>query len=255
MRENRFMRRLVLLFGLLLAALAGMARTATAAEPAFDAREEQAIRDIVSDYLRQNPEIILEAVRILRERQARAKTEEIRQVIRRLRDRLERDPNSPVGGNPDGDVTIVEFFDYRCPYCKRVAPTVRELLERDGNIRIVYKEWPILGPDSEFAARAALAARKQGRYLEFHDRVMDAKRVDEERVMAIARELGLDIERLRADMRAPEVDAHLAETMDLANRLGITGTPSFVIGEELIPGMADRATLEQLVARAREGAS
>ena len=248
------MRRLALLLGLLLATFAGHL-PAAAGEPVFDAREEQAIRDIVADYLRQNPEIILEAVRILRERQARAESAEVRRTIRQLRDRLERDPNSPVGGNPDGDVTIVEFFDYRCPYCKRVAPTVRELLERDGNIRMVYKEWPILGPDSEFAARAALAARKQGRYLELHERLMGSKRVDEESVMAAARELGLDLERLRADMRAPETEAHLAATMELANRLGITGTPAFVVGEELIPGMASRATLEKLVARAREGAS
>ncbi|HFA59675.1 MAG TPA: DsbA family protein [Rhodospirillales bacterium] len=248
------MRRLALLLALLLATFVGRL-PAAAGEPVFDAREEQAIRDIVADYLRQNPEIILEAVRILRERQARAESAEVRRTIRQLRDRLERDPNSPVGGNPDGDVTIVEFFDYRCPYCKRVAPTVRELLERDGNIRMVYKEWPILGPDSEFAARAALAARKQGRYLELHERLMGSKRVDEESVMAAARELGLDLERLRADMRAPETEAHLAATMELANRLGITGTPAFVVGEELIPGMASRATLEKLVARAREGAS
>lgn len=248
------MRRLALLLALLLATFAGRL-PAAAGEPVFEAREEQAIRDIVADYLRQNPEIILEAVRILRERQARAESAEVRRTIRQLRDRLERDPNSPVGGNPDGDVTIVEFFDYRCPYCKRVAPTVRELLERDGNIRMVYKEWPILGPDSEFAARAALAARKQGRYLELHERLMGSKRVDEESVMAAARELGLDLERLRADMRAPETEAHLAATMELANRLGITGTPAFVVGEELIPGMASRATLEKLVARAREGAS
>ncbi len=247
------MRRLALLLGLLLATLA--AAPAEAGEPAFDAHEEQAIRDIVADYLRRNPEIIVEAIQILRQRQLRAEDDQRRRTIARLRERLERDPNSPVGGNPEGDVTIVEFFDYRCPYCKRVAPTVRELLERDGNIRLVYKEWPILGPDSEFAARAALAAREQGKYLEFHDRIMAQRRVDEESVLAAARELGLDIERLRADMRAPETEAHLAETMELAEQLGITGTPAFVIGEELIPGMADLATLEQLVARAREGAS
>ncbi len=243
------------LFAVLAVLLLGGAAPLLAEEPAFDAREERAIREIVADYLRQNPEIILEAVRLLRERRAQAEGDRRRRAILRLRDRLERDPNSPVGGNPDGDVTIVEFFDYRCPYCKRVAPTVRELLERDGNIRLVYKEWPILGPDSEFAARAALAARKQGKYLEFHDRIMAQERVDETSVLAAARELGLDVERLRADMRSPETERHLAETMELAERLGITGTPAFVVGEELIPGMADRATLEQLVARAREGAS
>jgi len=249
------MRRLARIFALLAVLLLGGGTPLLAGEPVFDAREERAIREIVADHLRQNPEIILEAVRLLRERQARAEDDRRRQAILRLRDRLERDPNSPVGGNPDGDVTIVEFFDYRCPYCKRVAPTVRELLERDGNIRLVYKEWPILGPDSEFAARAALAAREQGRYPEFHDRIMGLKRVDEASVLAAARELGLDVARLRADMRSPETERHLAETMELAERLGITGTPAFVVGEELIPGMADRATLEQLVARAREGAS
>jgi len=249
------MRRLAFLFGLLLAMLAVPAGIVGAGEPVFDAREEQAIRDILANYLRQNPEIIVEAIQILRQRQARAESDQRRQAILRLRDRLERDPGSPVGGNPEGDVTIVEFFDYRCPYCKRVAATVRELLERDGNIRLVYKEWPILGADSEFAARAALAAHRQGKYPEFHEKVMGEKRVDEASVLAAARALGLDIPRLRADMRSPETEAQLAANMELASRLGITGTPAFVIGEELIPGMADRATLEQLVARAREGAS
>ena len=219
--------------------------------PVFDARERAAIRALVEEVLREKPEILLEAVRALRERQQRAEADVRRQVILDHRAQLERDPNSPVGGNPDGDVTIVEFFDYRCPYCKAVAETVKRLLEEDGNIRLVYKEWPILGEVSRIAARAALAARAQGRYLEYHDRLMAERKLTGERVFAIAEEIGLDVERLRADMEAPEVERHLRETAELADALGISGTPAFVIGDHLLPGLADRATFEALVRRAR----
>jgi protein-disulfide isomerase len=169
------------------------------------------------------------------------------------RSALERDPNSPVGGNPLGDVTVVEFFDYQCAYCKRVAPDVERLVQGDSNVRVVYKEWPILGPASVFAARAALAAREQDRYVEFHERVMSLDKVTEAGVMAIVRDLGMDAEQLRADMDAPEVAAHLEQTTQLAQALGITGTPAFVIGDELVPGAASAATLEKLVADARQG--
>lgn len=221
----------------------------------FGERETRAIESIITDYLVDNPEVIIRALEVLQERERIADAERARAALEESRASLERDPNSPVAGNPDGDVTVVEFFDYRCPYCKRVTPTVTELLESDKNVRLVYKEWPILGEDSEFAARAALAAREQGKYLEFHEKVMDQRQVTEQSVLAASKELGLDVEKLREDMKSPKVDAHLEETMRLAEVLGINGTPAFVIGNQLIPGVASLEQMQAIVEEERSKAA
>lgn len=221
--------------------------------PIFNDSEREAIEGIIADYILDNPEIVYRALQILQERQQAAEAERARLALEAHRHALERDPNSPVGGNPDGDVTVVEFFDYRCPYCKRVAPDVERLTAEDGKVRLVYKEWPILGPESVFAARAALAAREQDQYLALHERLMALEQVTEASVMAAASDVGLDIPQLREDMAAPEVEAHLRQSMQLAETLGITGTPAFVIGDQVVPGAASYDTLSGLV-RAVRGA-
>src|SRR6188508_3369018 len=120
------------------------------------------------------------------------------------------DPESPVGGNPKGDVSVVEFFDYRCPYCKQVMPALDALLAKDKQLRFVYKEFPVLGPDSVHAARAALAARKQGKYEAMHRALMAVKgQLDEAAILKVAASVGLDIDRLKADTAAPEIDQAL----------------------------------------------
>ncbi len=250
MRQLRILCLMILLFPLL-----GLPRPAVS-EPVFSPGEKKAIEEIIAEYLRSNPEIIAEAIRILRRKQVAEEESRRRQAVVRNRQKLEHDPGSPVAGNPNGDVTIVEFFDYRCPYCKAVAPAIRRLVEEDGKIRLVYKEWPILGPESEYASRAALAAARQGKYLAFHEKVIGQKQVTEESVQQAARELGLDLQRLRRDMYGPEVEKQLQDTARLADELGISGTPAFVIGDHLIPGMASSATLRALIERARrKGAS
>jgi protein-disulfide isomerase len=207
----------------------------------------------VREYLLRNPEVIMEALQILQERQRAAEAEDVRRTIAERSEEILNDPDAPVGGNPAGDVTLVEFFDYNCPYCRRVAPTVVELEEADPDLRLVYKEFPILGPGSEFAARAALASRKQGKYVPFHNALMQAsEQVTEESIMEIARTVGLDTDQLTADMQAPAIQEAIARNLRLANALGITGTPSFVIGQEIVPGAADFRTLEDLIARARQ---
>ena len=235
----------------ILAAMSGTWARSDEHGSVFGEQETRAIESIARDYLIRNPDVILRSLEALQAREDAAKAEQIRLSVRQNREALERDPNSPVGGNPEGDVTVVEFFDYRCPYCKRVAPDVEQLLASDGNIRLVYKEWPILGPESVFAARAALAAREQGRYLEFHERVMNQQQVTERSVIDAAEDLGLDVDRLRADMEAPAVTAHLETTMELANLLEIGGTPAFVIGDQLLPGAASLDRLRSLVEDAR----
>jgi len=207
----------------------------------------------VREYLLKNPEVIMEALQVLQQRQRAAEAETFKRTIAERSDDILNDPAAPVGGNPTGDVTLVEFFDYNCPYCRRVAPTVVELEEADPGLRLVYKEFPILGPGSEFAARAALAARKQGKYVPFHKALMRATdQVTEPTVMEIAREVGLDTERLEQDMRDPAIQEAIARNLQLANALGITGTPSFVVGDRMVPGAADFRTLQGLIADVRQ---
>jgi len=152
-------------------------------------------------------------------------------------------------GNADGDVLIVEFFDYNCPYCRRATPILSDLIDENPGLRIVLREWPILGPDSELAARASLAAFKQGRYAAFHEALMDKPRANAATVRQAAEETGLDYERLLQDMNTPEVDSHLKVSQAIAERLGIKGTPAFLIGDTLIPGLLGRADLQALISQ------
>lgn len=213
---------------------------------------DERIKALVAEALRENPELILEALQALEQRQADAQAAAAASVLTDEHALLERDPNAPVLGNPDGDVTVVEFFDYNCPYCKRAMPEVDALLAEDGNIRLVLREWPILSEGSAFAARAALASRKQGQYAEMHNALMGMRgKVEAETVLRIAGEVGLDVEKLKADMQSPEVEKHIATSMRLAEALGFNGTPSFVVGEQLIPGFVEKAQLVETVAAAR----
>lgn len=213
---------------------------------------EDRIKELVAETLRENPELVLEALQTLEARQAEAQAAASAASLSDERNVLERDPNAPVLGNPAGDVTVVEFFDYNCPYCKRAMPEIDALLAEDGNIRLVLREWPILSEGSAIAARAALAARKQGKYAELHNALMGARaKLDEASVLRIAGEVGLDLAQLKADMESPEVEEHIATSMRLADALGFNGTPSFVVGDQLIPGFVEKAQLAEVVAAAR----
>lgn len=213
---------------------------------------EDRVKELVLEAIRENPEIVLEAVQIIEQREQQRQAEAAATVLSDNRDLLENDPNAPVLGNPDGDVTIVEFFDYNCPYCRRVKPHIEALLEEDPNVRLVYREWPILGDGSVFAARAALASREQGKYEEFHWALMGmAGRAEEASVLQVAEQVGLDIARLRRDMEAPEIDAHIAVSMELSRALGFNGTPSLVIGDALVPGVIEADQMIRLAEEAR----
>lgn len=206
----------------------------------------------VRAYLLDNPEVIIEAMQALEARRLAAEQTDVQAVITARADEIFRDPASPVGGNSEGDVTLVEFFDYNCPYCRRVAPVMMDAEAADPELRIVYKEFPILGPGSDFAARAALAAHRQDRYVAFHQALMRvAGKVGEDAVLATAAELGLDIERLKADMEDPEIQVSIDRNLALAEALRVNGTPGFVIGEEILRGAADFETLQGLIERER----
>lgn len=217
-----------------------------------DELTEDRIKELVLEAIRENPGIVFEAAQLFEEQQQASQALVAAQVLATERDALERDPNAPVLGNPEGDVTVVEFFDYNCPYCRRVKPHMEALLAADPNVRVVYREWPILGEGSVFAARAALASRNQGKYDEFHWAMMGLNgRAEEATVIRVAEEIGLNIAQLRRDMNAPEIDEHIETSMRLSRAIGFSGTPSFVIGDNLAPGLIDADQMISMVNQAR----
>ena len=226
---------------------------ATPAIAEIDGKDKEAIEAIVHQYILEHPEIIAEAIERLQAREQRAKEEAQRNAMISLAPKIYDNPQTPEMGNPQGDVTVVEFFDYQCGYCKRVFPTVMNVLNADRNIRILWKELPILGPVSQFAARAAMAADKQGKYFAYHVALMELKgRLTEDKVMETAHATGLDMKQLIEDMASPEIERYLNETLALAQSLGISGTPAFLFGDQMVPGSIEEDQMHELIARVRE---
>ncbi len=223
------------------------------AEAAASLSEEE-IEAIIRTYLMENPEIVVEALQAFEAERAAEEERRAKDVIAALIDQINENPLSPVGGNPDGDVTIVEFYDYNCPYCKRDAPEIIKLLAEDGNIRFVYKEWPILSPDSEIAARIALAAWQQDKdaYRRLHDAMMAHRgKIDKDSAMAYAAAEGFNMERLVEDMAGAQVEAEIQHVRRLAEQIGITGTPAYIVDGTLVRGAVGFEGLAKLVAAAR----
>jgi len=226
----------------------------TAPVKSLSLAEKKVIEGIVREYILKNPEVISEAIQSLRERNQQQARERVRKTLVSRRSELLNDPLTPVGGNPQGDVTIVEFFDYRCGYCKRVFSAVQKLLNTDGNIRYVFKEFPILGPDSVTAAKVALAVWKidKRKYEPFHKAMMPTKAaLTESRVMKIVAGVGLDVKAVKKAMLGRDIAALIEKNFALAQALDINGTPAFVIGDEVVRGAIDLAALKQLVSQAR----
>lgn len=221
----------------------------------LSAEQTDAIKGLVRQYILDNPEVIIESMQNYQIRQHLAEQEAAATAVAKHRDEIKNDPSAPVAGNPDGDVTVVEFFDYRCAYCKRVFPTVQDLLKSDGNVRYVFKELPILGPDSVTASHAALAvwSLDPQKYFEFHSALMEARgTLGEAQVLAIAKKVGLDPDKVKKAMAKPEIEATIQRNLVLAQALNIQGTPAFVVGDTLVPGAIDGDQLRELVAAARE---
>jgi protein-disulfide isomerase len=235
------------------ASLAVLAALATSPVSAQNLTPED-VKKLALEAILENPQIVMDAVEILREREAAETALGAEQALVQFRETLDNDPNAPVLGNPDGDVTLVEFFDYNCPYCRRAGVAVHALIDADPNLRVVYREWPILGPESVVATRASLASRNQGKYEEMHWALMGLEgRINENAVMRVASGLGMDLDRLKADMQLPEIDQHIATSMEISRGLGFNGTPSFVIGDATVPGFVEQEDLAKLVEQARNG--
>ncbi len=202
----------------------------------------------VRTYLLEHPEVITEAISRLEARQAEQDAAQVKTLLKEHADEIFRDPDSPVGGNPAGDVTLVEFFDYNCPYCRQMAPLMTQAEAEDPQLRIVYKEFAILGPNSVVAAKAALAAKKQDKYVAFHRALYQIRGpVEEGKVLEAAAKGGLDVDRLKADMQDPSLQGLLDRNIQLAQALRITGTPGFVAGDQILVGATDLKTLQAVL--------
>jgi protein-disulfide isomerase len=242
---GHLLRHVLIFFALLCAA--------TLPAAAQQAMTREQIEEIVREYLVNNPEIIVQALEALEARHKAAQQADQREALAAHQEQLLRDPDAPVMGNPSGDVTLVEFFDYRCPYCKQVVPALTQLLKDDRNLRLVLKELPILGPDSLLASRAALAAHAQGKYAAMHTALLAHRGSFDDAVIArLAASAGLDVARLKTDMARPEITAMIDRNRVLARALSLTGTPAFIVGDTIVPGAADLDTLKTLVAQARK---
>ncbi|MFN3214592.1 MAG: DsbA family protein [Henriciella sp.] len=226
-------------FSLALAATA-IALTPACAQEQVGTADKEAIEKIVADYIMENPEIIEDALIALSEKRAAEEAEQARAAIAENQDALINNVADFSIGPADAPVTVVEFFDYRCGFCKRSAEWATELPEKyDNQVRVVFKEFPILSAESEKAALAAIAAGKQDKYIEMHMALMELDNgsgFGPEQIDAAAESIGIDIDTMRADMKSIEVQKTVADAKSLARELGITGTPAFVIGNEHVSG-------------------
>jgi len=240
-----------------IAGLAGIVMLAVAAVAVPDAHQARAeagfdraeIEEIIHDYIMDNAEIILQSVE---QYQRYGQAERQREALKDNRRHLFENPNTPVGGNPDGDISVLEFFDYNCGFCKRAWTTLEQLMREDENVRVVFKEYPILGEASELAARWALAARNQGKYVEMHAALMEHNgRITERILRRTADNIGLDVTRLSEDAQSDEITEIIQMNRALARQMGITGTPAFLVEDQVISGAVPLEHLQEAIAEER----
>jgi protein-disulfide isomerase len=219
----------------------------------FSAEQKKEMGDFIRQYLMENPEVVRDAMQALERKQQMAEDSARSDSLKTMSSEIFRNKDDLVGGNPAGKVTMVEFFDYNCGYCKRAFPDVMKMIDGDKDLKLVMKEFPILGPGSVYATRAALASRKQGKYWKYHLAMMahDGK-IDESVADQIAEASGLDVRKLKADMESDEVSQVIARNMQLADSLKIQGTPAFIIDETVIPGAVGFDALQAAVKQVRD---
>lgn len=216
-------------------------------------KDKAAIEGIIAEYLLNNPKIVVDALESYEKQREAEQAAAAKQALVDSSDQLFKNNEAPEIGNPEGDVTVVEFFDYNCGYCKRALADVVDLVEEDKNLRVVFKEVPILAESSREAARWALASKKQGKYFEYHVKLMENRgQLDAGRLESLAKSVGLDVAKLKKDKDSEAVNKVIQDNLDLMRRLGIRGTPSFVIGDELARGYVGKDQMKILIAAQRE---
>lgn len=228
----------------LLAGTAG-AVLAAAAPATTGPADKAAIEKIVHDYIMEHPEIIPEAMTRLQNR-------EVTQLLSSNRKEIETPFAGAVAGNPKGDVSVVVFFDYACPYCRQGHKDVARLAAEDKGIKVVYRDFPVLSPASDEAAMAALSAAQQGKYARFHDAMFETPgKVAHERTVAMVRSAGLNEMQTAKDLNSPALKAEIKKNLELGRALGLTGTPSYVVGDQIFSGAVGYDKLKEAVAKAR----
>jgi protein-disulfide isomerase len=229
---------------------------ATAPASALSDTDKVAVEAIIKEYLVKNPDVLRDALEVLEKRQAAEESKKQQATIAKNGSLIFDSPRGPIVGNPAGDVTLVEFFDYNCGYCKRAMQDIMQLSKEDPKLKIVLKEFPVLGPGSLEAAKIAIAVRMQdkgGKYVEFHRRLLGGRgEANKERATAAAKEAGFDVARIEKDLQSPEIGETLKESAVLANSLGINGTPTFVIADELVIGALGYDALKSKIDSARK---
>ena len=239
------------------AALMASALMQSASAAEFSSPQRDEIGTIVREYLIAHPEVLQEAMAELDKRQQAAESEKHLTAVKDNAPALFSSPNQVTLGNPKGDVTFVEFFDYNCGYCKHAMGDMLTLL-KDPNLKVVLKEFPVLGPGSVEAAQVAVAVRMQDKtgkkYLEFHQKLLGGRaQADKAHALAVAKDIGMDMGQLQKDMQSPEVKATLEENFKLAEALGLNGTPSYVIGDQVVVGAVGLPQLKKNISTARCG--
>lgn len=220
------------------------------AEDAKTALTKEQLQQVIHDYIMENPMVIMTSVD---EYQKKTVRERSSAAIQSNYDDLYKNDATPFIGNKDGDVVVVEFFDYNCGYCKKALPELQALAAADKNVKITFKEFPILGPTSELAAKWALAAHKQEKYFEFHRRMMEHKgQITDDVLESVAKDSGMDTDKAKAYLGGTEVLIQIEKNRALASQLGITGTPAFLVGETLAPGAVPFDELQKLVNEQRK---
>ena len=240
--------------------------TATLAAQAADMSmgQKKQVQDVVREYLMQNPDVIIQALQGYQQKQM----EEAKKTIQKTQDNspqfvdaLFHQANDAMAGNPQGKITVVEFFDYQCPHCVDMTPVIDSLIKSNPQVKVVFKEFPIRGPISEFASRAALAAKEQGKYFQFHVGLMNSKQepLTQDAILSIAKSVGLDVEKLKAAMKSDNVEQQLKANYKLAQQLQLIGTPAFFVAKSdvsktspstaivFLPGQVDAAQMSQAI--------
>lgn len=217
------------------------------------------IQKVVHDYLISNPQVLVEASQALQQQQMGKMQQNAQKGIAENAKDLFDNPNSPVAGNPKGNVTVIEFMDYQCGHCKEMSPIIDQIVKADPEVRVVIKEFPIFGETSEFASKAAIASVKQGKFWPFHLALMkDTNPLSHEEVLKIAKSVGIDTAKLESDMKDPAITDQLKDNFKLAQALGLMGTPALVVGNQggtktaFVPGTTSKSNLEQLIAQVRK---
>jgi protein-disulfide isomerase len=223
------------------------------AASSFSDKQRSEIGQIVHDYLLEHPEVLLDAMQALQDKQAADAKAQAAEVIQAKPKELFHDGYSFVAGNPHAKVTVVEFFDYNCAYCRKANPKIMQLAKPNSPVKLIFKEYPVLSADSEVAARAAMAAAKQGKYLAFHKALMSYNgRANEAAIETVAKKIGLNLAELKSDMKNPLYQARIEENVKLGDDLQIDGTPSFIVGKELMAGWSE-SDLDKLIKKEAKG--